>query len=109
MISREDLEHGKVDLSEVTTDEQLPSIHPGEILQGEFLEPMGITQYRLAKDIGVTPRRVNEIVLGRRAITTDTAILFSRYFGTSAQFWMNLQTSFDLEQAVRRRFQPIAM
>ena len=72
-------------------------IHPGEILMKEFLEPLGITQYRLAKDISVVPRRVNEIVHGKRAITADTALRLSRYFGTSEKFWMNLQTRYDME------------
>jgi addiction module HigA family antidote len=74
-----------------------PRIHPGEILLEEFLKPMGITQYRLAKDIGVDPRRINEIVLGERAITADTALRLGRYFGMDGQFWMNLQTHCDLE------------
>jgi len=72
-------------------------IHPGEVLIKEFLEPMGITQYRLAKDISVPPRRINEIVHGKRAITADTALRLSRYFGTSERFWMNLQTRHDME------------
>ena len=72
-------------------------VHPGEILMKEFLEPMGITQYRLAKDISVVPRRVNEIVHGKRAITADTALRLSRYFGTSEKFWMNLQTRYEME------------
>ena len=72
-------------------------IHPGEILLEEFLEPMEVSQYRLAKDISVPPRRVNEIVHGKRAITADTALRFARYFGTSERFWMNLQTRYDLE------------
>jgi addiction module HigA family antidote len=72
-------------------------IHPGEILMKEFLEPMGITQYRLAKDIGVAPRRINEIVHGKRAITADTALRLARYFATSEKFWMNLQTRYDME------------
>ena len=74
-----------------------PPIHPGEILIEEFLEPMGISQYRLAKDISVPPRRINEIVLGKRAITPDTALRLSLYFGLSERFWMNLQTRYDLE------------
>lgn len=72
------------------------TIHPGEILAEEFLAPMNVSQYRLAKDIGVPPRRINEIVHGTRAITADTALRLSRFFGTSAQFWMNLQTRHDL-------------
>ena len=76
---------------------KLPPIHPGEILLEEFLEPMGISQYRLAKDINVPPRRINEIVLGKRAITPDTALRLSLYFGLSEKFWMNLQMRYDLE------------
>ncbi len=72
-------------------------IHPGEILLEEFLKPMAVSQYRLAKDINVDPRRINEIVLGKRAITADTALRLSRYFGTTERFWMNLQTRYDLE------------
>jgi antitoxin HigA-1 len=76
---------------------RMPPIHPGEILDEEFLAPMGITQYRLAKDISVSPRRVNEIVHGKRAITADTGLRLSRYFGTSERFWLNLQLRHDLE------------
>jgi antitoxin HigA-1 len=78
---------------------QLPPIHPGEILMEEFLEPMGISQYRLAKDISVPPRRINEIVHGKRSITADTALRLGRFFGMSPQFWLNLQTRYDLEAA----------
>jgi addiction module HigA family antidote len=74
-------------------------IHPGEILLEEFLTPLNLTQYRLAKDIGVAPRRINEIVHGSRAITADTALRLARYFGTSERFWMNLQARYDLEVA----------
>lgn len=74
-----------------------PPIHPGEILLEEFLNPMEISQYRLAKDISVDPRRINEIVHGERAITADTALRFGRYFGTSARLWINLQSHYDLE------------
>lgn len=79
------------------TEKKLPPIHPGEILLEEFLKPFGLSQYRLAKDIQVPPRRINEIVHGKRAITSDTALRLSRYFGTSDQFWMNLQMRYDLE------------
>jgi len=75
----------------------LAPVHPGEVLLEEFLEPMGISQYRLAKDISVPPRRINEIVHGKRSVTADTALRLARYFGTSARFWLNLQTSFDLD------------
>ena len=74
-----------------------PPIHPGEILQEEFLAPMGISQYRLAKDTSVPPRRINEIVRGQRSISADTALRLARYFGTSERFWTNLQTRYDLE------------
>jgi addiction module HigA family antidote len=77
--------------------EKLSPIHPGEILLEEFLKPMGISQYRLAKDISVPPRRINEIVHGKRAITPDTALRLSRYFGLSERFWINLQARYDLE------------
>ena len=80
-------------------NKQLPPIHPGEILIEEFLEPMGISQYRLAKDISVPPRRINEIVHGKRSITADTALRLGRFFGMSPQFWLNLQTRYDLEVA----------
>jgi addiction module HigA family antidote len=72
-------------------------IHPGEILLEEFLEPLGISQYRLAKDISVPARRINEIVHGKRSITADTALRLSRYFGLSDRFWLNLQARYDLE------------
>ncbi len=72
-------------------------VHPGEILLEEFLKPMGISQYRLASDIGVHPRRINEIVHGNRTITADTALRLSRYFGLSERFWLNLQARYDLE------------
>ena len=78
-------------------DKKLPPIQPGEILKEEFLEPMGISQYRLAKDISVPPRRINEIVHGKRSISTDTALRLARFFGTTEMFWVNLQNRYDLE------------
>jgi antitoxin HigA-1 len=75
----------------------LPPVHPGEILMEEFLEPMGISQYRLAKDISVPPGRINEIVHGKRSINADTALRLGRFFGMSPMFWLNLQTRYDLE------------
>ena len=78
-------------------NKKLPPIHPGEILMEEFLVPMGISQYRLAKDISVPPRRINEIVHGKRSITADTALRLGRFFSMSPQFWLNLQTRHDLE------------
>lgn len=76
---------------------KLKPIHPGEILEKEFLEPLGVTQYRLAADISVPPRRINEIVHGTRGVSADTALRLAHYFGTTPQFWMNLQTRYDLQ------------
>jgi addiction module HigA family antidote len=76
---------------------KLEPIHPGEILLAEFLDPMEITQYRIAKDISVPARRINEIVHGKRRISADTALRLSKYFGTTERFWLNLQTRYDLE------------
>ncbi len=78
---------------------RLPNIHPGEILRLEFLEPLNITSYRLSKDIGVGQTRISEILSEKRSITADTALRLSQYFGNSAQFWLNLQTQYDLRQA----------
>lgn len=82
----------------MTTARKLAPIHPGEILLEDFLEPMGISQYRLAQDISVAPRRINEIVHGSRRISADTALRLARYFGTTERFWLNLQSKFDLEE-----------
>ena len=80
------------------TEREFAPIHPGEILLEEFLKPMGISQYRIAKDMSVDPRRINEIVLGKRSISADTALRLGRYFGMSAGFWMNLQSHYDLQR-----------
>ena len=82
--------------------EKLMPIHPGEILLEEFMKPLGLSQYRVSKDIGVQARRINEIVHGKRAVTGDTALRLARYFGTSEGFWMNLQAHYDLERAKDR-------
>jgi addiction module HigA family antidote len=84
----------------MTNEEHLPPIHPGEILLEEFLQPLDISQYRLAKDISVPARRINEIVKGKRAIRPDTALRLSRYFGPSERFWLNLQMRYDLEMLI---------
>ena len=76
---------------------KLKPVHPGEILLKDFLEPLGLSQYRVAKALNVPPRRINEIVLGKRAVTADTALRLARYFGTSDRFWLNLQDSYDLD------------
>ena len=81
---------------------KLTNIHPGEVLLEEFLTPMGISQNRIARNMGVPPRRINEIVLGKRAVTADTALRLARYFGTSEEFWMGLQADFDLEKARKK-------
>lgn len=76
---------------------RLPPVHPGEILLEEFLRPLGLSQYRLAKGLGVPARRINEIVHGKRAVTADTALRLGRFFGNAARFWMNLQMAYDLD------------
>ena len=81
----------------MSNETRLAPIHPGKILLEEFLKPMNISQYRVAKDIGVPPRRINEIVQEKRAISVDTALRLSRYFGLSERFWLNLQTRYDVE------------
>jgi len=79
------------------TGNKLPPIHPGEVLLEEFMRPQGISQYRLAKDVSVHPRRINQLVHGKRAVMADTALRLARYFGTSERFWLILQSRFDLE------------
>jgi addiction module HigA family antidote len=79
------------------TRKKMSPVHPGEILLEEFLGALGLTQYRLAKDLRVPPRRINEIVLGKRGISADTALRMARYFGTAERFWLNLQMRYDLE------------
>jgi addiction module HigA family antidote len=80
--------------------DKLHPVHPGEVLLEEFLKPMQLSQNRLALDIGVHPRRINEIVLGKRSVTADTALRLARYFGTSPQFWLGLQADYDLDVAM---------
>ncbi|MBP5407175.1 HigA family addiction module antidote protein [bacterium] len=84
--------------SQIITDEKLHNIHPGEVLKEEFLVPLNISAYRLAKDINISQTRISEIIHGRRSITADTAIRFSKFFGTTAEFWLNLQNFYDLEE-----------
>ncbi|MBP8919348.1 MAG: HigA family addiction module antidote protein [Micropruina sp.] len=90
------------------TEKLYPPIHPGEVLMEDFIEGFGITQNKLAVSIGVPPRRINEIVHGKRAITADTALRLGRYFGVEAQFWLNLQTRYELELAQDRVAEQIA-
>ena len=101
-IKREDIDSHLVDISDMVSGRRLPPVHPGEILRDEFLVPMGISVYALAHAIKVPRSRANDIMLGRRSITTDTAMRLARYFGMSPQFWLNLQTRYDLDVADRR-------
>jgi antitoxin HigA-1 len=101
-INREHVDAGRIDFAEVTTGKKLPAIHPGEILRDEFLEPMKISVYALAQAIKVPRSRVNDIALGRRGITADTALRLARYFGTTPELWINLQARHDLDLASRR-------
>lgn len=93
ILQRNDL----VDFDDIVTGDGIPPTHPGVILRDEFLEPLGITAYRLAKAIGVPKNRVTGIVNGERALTSDTALRLARFFGTTAEFWVNLQSRYDLE------------
>jgi antitoxin HigA-1 len=84
-------------MARTSTTAKLSPVHPGEVLLADFLQALGLSQYRLAHDLSVPPRRINEIVHGKRAITADTALRLARYFGTSERFWLNLQARYDLE------------
>jgi addiction module HigA family antidote len=98
-INREDVDRGRFDFGDVTSGERFPPVSPGEILRSEFLDPMAISVYALANAIKVTRSRLNDIVLGRRAISADTALRLARYFGTTSEFWVNLQSACDLATA----------
>jgi antitoxin HigA-1 len=101
-IEREDLDAGRIDFADVGNGKRLPLIHPGEILRDEFLQPMKISVYTLAQAINVPRSRIDDVVLGRRGITADTAFGLARYFGTSPDFWINLQARHDLDTADRK-------
>ena len=98
-IRQEDLGAARIDFGDVVTGESIPAAHPGRILREEFLEPMTLSIYALAKAIKVTRSRLNDIVLGRRAISADTALRLARYFGTTPEFWVDLQARYDLDVA----------
>jgi len=98
-IKREDLDSGHIDFKDVATGKRIAPSHPGEILRDEFLEPMEVSVYALANAVKVSRSRLNDIVLGRRAISADTALRLARYFGTTPEFWINLQSHYDLEIA----------
>ena len=100
-IEREELDRGRIDFSDVVSGRRLAPVHPGTVLREEFLTPMALSVYRLARAIGVSRPRLNDIVLGRRRVTVDTALRLGRYFGTTPEFWMNLQTRYDLDVAER--------
>jgi addiction module HigA family antidote len=100
-IKREDIDRRIVEFSDIGSGRRLPPVHPGEILRDEFLTPMGISVYALANAIKVPRSRANDIVLGRRAVTTDTAMRLGCYFGMSPEFWINLQARYDLDVADR--------
>jgi len=95
-IKREELE--KMDFSDVSDGTKLAPVHPGDVLLHDFMEPLGVTQHRLAVTIGVPPRRINEIVHRKRGITADTALRLARFFGTTPDFWTSLQASYDMER-----------
>ena len=100
-IKREDLDSGSVDFAGILSGRRLSPVHPGAILRDEFLTPMAISVYELSNAIKAPRTRINDVVLGRRAITTDTALRLARYFGTSPEFWLNLQARYDLDVANR--------
>ncbi|WP_366554732.1 HigA family addiction module antitoxin [Aquibaculum sediminis] len=100
-IKREDVDKGVVDVSDVATGHRLPPVHPGEILRDDFLVPIKVTAYELANAIRVPRSRASDIVRGRRAITTDTALRLARYFGTTPEFWLTLQARYELDVAER--------
>ena len=98
-IKREDLDLEAVDFSDIATGRQLPPVHPGEILRDEFLVPLGLSGCRLARALKIPRPRMNDIVRGRRGVTVDTALRLGRYFGTTTEFWINLQARHDLDVA----------
>ena len=100
-IKREAVDRRQIDFSDVSTGRRLPPVHPGEILHDEFLKPMDLSVYALARALGISRPRLNDIVLGRRGVTTDTALRLGRYFGMTPEFWINLQTRYDLDVAER--------
>ncbi|MDE0221818.1 MAG: HigA family addiction module antitoxin [Spirochaetaceae bacterium] len=100
-IKREAVDRQQIDFSEVSSGGRLPPVHPGEILRDEFLKPMNLSVYGLARSLNVSRPRLNDIVIGRRGVTTDTALRLGRYFGTTPEFWINLQTRYDLDVAER--------
>ena len=101
LISREDLDAGRVDFSDIETGERLPPVHPGDVLRHDFLEPLGLSAHALAMALRVPPNRITTILAGERAVTAETALRLARHFGTSPGFWLNLQKAYELEVAER--------
>ena len=101
LISREDLDSGRVDFSSVDSGQRLPPVHPGDVLRHDFLEPLGLTAHALALALRVPANRIGTILAGERAVTAETALRLARHFGTSAGFWLNLQKAYELEVAER--------
>jgi len=101
LISREDLDAGRVDFSDIETGERLPPVHPGDVLRHDFLEPLGLSAHALAMALRVPPNRITTILAGDRAVTAETALRLARHFGTSPGFWLNLQKAYELEVAER--------
>ena len=101
LVSRDDLDAGRVDFSDLDSGEELPPVHPGEVLRADFLDAMGLTAHALALALRVPANRVTAILAGERAVTADTALRLARHFGTSAGFWLNLQKRYELEVAER--------
>ena len=101
LISREDLDSGRVDFSSVDSGQRLPPVHPGDVLRHDFLEPLGLTAHALALALRVPANRIGTILAGDRAVTAETALRLARHFGTSAGFWLNLQKAYELEVAER--------
>ena len=98
-IKREDIDQRRIDFSDVVSGRRLAPVHPGEVLRDEFLTPMALSVYRLARALKVTRPRLNDLVRGHRGVTIDTALRLGRYFGTTPEFWINLQTGYDLDVA----------
>lgn len=103
-IKREDLDSGLVDLSDVATGGMLPAVHPGQILRDDFLDPLGLSAYALASALNIPRSRANDLARCRRAVSADTALRLARYFGTTPEFWINLQAHYDLDVARRTAF-----
>jgi addiction module HigA family antidote len=102
-ISRDDLDAGRVDFSDLESIERLPLVHPGDVLRHEFLEPLGLSAHALAMALRVPPNRITAILAGERAVTAETALRLARHFGTTPGFWLNLQKAYELDVAERAK------